>query len=248
MPKRTGSKARLITLLSVFLMILMNSCGGEKEFKKSPVDRFIRDMTNVPMFTIMLYDMNVEGTFFKDYQHKYRIISHESPDARPEEKITDWYEVDREFFQRNEQNMGMELASKGEDGKIDKTASPPGYSNYVGNQRYGQWQNRNGNSFWAFYGQYAFMNSMFNMATFPARRSYYNDYQRYNRSGRPYYGSSRGRPVYGTGSTYTSTTRPNSTYRTSNRFSSRRNSRTSRSGSRYSGSSGFRSRSSGFGK
>ena len=69
--------------------------------------------------------------------------------------------------------MGMEIAAKSADGEVTKTAAPPGYNNYVGNSQYGQWQQgSNGQSFWAFYGQYALMSSLFNMATFPARRSY----------------------------------------------------------------------------
>ena len=69
--------------------------------------------------------------------------------------------------------MGMEIVSKGEDGKVSKTAAPPDYNNFVGNERYGQWvQGSGGGSFWQFYGQYMFLNTMFNMATFPARSAH----------------------------------------------------------------------------
>ena len=231
-------------------LLLLTSCRSSN-FEKSPVDVMIRDMTNEPVYSIILYDMNEEGTFFKDYYHKYRILKGKEGEV-PEEEITDWMPVSEDFFNRNIDNMGMEIAAKAADGEVAKTAAPPGYNNYVGNPQYGQWQQGgNGQSFWAFYGQYALLSSLFNMATFPARRSYYDGYQTSRRSGRPYYGPTvgNGQRAYGTNSRYTSTTKPNTTWRARSSSSSFRNSaqRTSRSGSR-SGSSSMRSRGGGFGK
>jgi hypothetical protein len=235
----------------VAFLIGLSSCGGDSRFEKTPVDMMIKEMTNVPKFTIMLYDMDVEGTFAKTYKHQYRIIKEK--DSLPVEEITGWYEVSEDFFQRHQNDMGMEIASK-KDGKITKNVAPPGYSNYVGNQQYGQWVQKNGTSFWEFYGQYAFMSSMFNMFSYPVRRSYYDDYYgNYYRSGRPYYGpKTSGGHYYGTYSNYTQKSRPNSTWYSTKNQSFRdkvrnRVSRSSRSGSRYNGS-GYRSRGGGFGK
>lgn len=238
-------------IILLFLLIL-TSCGGN-DFEKNPVDVMIRDMTEVPVYSIMLYDMQEEGTFFKDYQHQYRIIRQESMDAEPKEEITAWYDVSKDFFNTHIENMGMEIAAKTEGGEVSKTVSPPGYSNYVGNSRYGQWQTgANGNSFWAFYGQYAFLSSMLNLATFPIRRSYYDEYRNNYRSGRPYYGPvvSNGRRAYGTGSAYTTAAKPNTSWRSTRSSSSafRSGNRTSRSGTRYNSSSSMRSRGGGFGK
>jgi len=238
--KKINSFAILLVLLT------LASCGGKK-FSKSPVDDMIRDMTNAPGFTILLYDMDVKGTFFKTYHHQYRIITEKG--ETPSEKITDWKEVSEKFFNRHEKDMGMELASKGEDGKVNKTIAPPGYGNYVGNQKYGHWQSSGGSSFWAFYGQYAFMSSMFNMRGYPARRSYYDTYR--GNPGRNYYGprTASGATAYGTNSKFNQSTKPNSRY--NSKFSNRVRSsttRSSRSGSRYSSGSSSRSRGGGFGK
>lgn len=232
--------------------LILTSCGGN-DFEKNPVDLMIRDMTNTPVYSIMLYDMREEGTFFKEYEHQYRIIKQDTPDAEPEEEITGWYDVSKDFFNQHINDMGMEIAAKTEDGEVSKTVSPPGYTNYVGNSRYGTWQTgAGGNSFWAFYGQYAFMSSMLNLATFPIRRSYYNEYRDSYRRGRPYYGPviNNGRRAYGTGSAYTTAAKPNTSWRTTRSSSSsfRSGSRTSRSGSRYNSSSSMRSRGGGFGK
>lgn len=233
------------------IVLFLAGCGGS-DFQKNPVDNLIKDMTNTQTFSIILYDMNVEGTFFKDYQHQYRIIKQASEDAEPTEEITDWYNVSEDFFAQNENNMGMEIATKNAEGQVTKTAAPPGYNNYVGNPQYGHWQGSGANSFWVFYGQYALLSNLLNMGTFPARRSYYDEYSNYRGSGRPYYGprASDGRTTYGTNSTYTSRAKPNSTWSrtTSSRgFRSSSSQSTSRAGSRYSNTSS-RSRGGGFGK
>ena len=234
------------------IVLLLSACRSN-DFQKSPVDNMIRDMTNTPVYSIILYDMNQEGTFFPEYQHQYRILKGKEGEV-PEEEITDWVPVSEDFFNQNIDNMGMEIAAKSADGEVSKTASPPGYNNYVGNPQYGQWQQgSSGQSFWAFYGQYALLSSLFNLGGFPARRAYYDDYRTSRRAGRPYYGPTvgTGQRAYGTNSRYTTTTRPNSTWRQSPSSRAFRSSgqRTSRASSRYgSGSSSTRARGGGFGK
>ena len=123
--------------LSIFSLILLlliaTSCGGSGEkFTKNPVDDIVRDMPTGRVFSIILYDMNVEGNFFEEYYHKYRIIEEITPDE-PEERITDWYQVSERVFNQHVDDMGMELISRGTEGEVVKTVSPPGYNNYVGN-------------------------------------------------------------------------------------------------------------------
>ena len=128
-------------------------------------------------------------------------------------KITDWKIVSPVFFNANIDNMGMELASK-VNGKLSKSVVPPGYSNYIGNEKYGQWQKDNsGNNFWSFYGRYAFMSSMFYMAMMPVRYSMWNNYHtNYRGTNRPYYGNHGNGKMYGTGSHYNSSAMKNTSY------------------------------------
>lgn len=196
--------------------LLLASCGGnEKEYIQFPADTLVRDMDAVKNFSIVLYDMDV--TEDDRYMHKYKIIQNNGtatadtaqPDstelAQPataadlgfEEKITDWMQVSAEDFDFHSSDMGMEIVSK-VDGTISKVAAPPGYSQYVGNEKYGQWQsNSSGESFWSFYGKYMFISSMFNLMS-PVPYGYYGGYNSY-RGTRPYYGPA-GSNAYGTGS------------------------------------------------
>ncbi len=235
-----------IALLAFFLF----GCGGGSSYKKSPLDELIRDLPDDEVFSIILYDMDVKGNFFESYFHKYKIIRGSDPDNISEIE-TDWHEIGEKEFKGYVNDMGMEIAARDSTGKLTKNVAPPGYSNYVGNPRYGHWNNSGGSSFWAFYGQYAFMSSMFNMMTYPARRSYYNDWRgNYYGSGRRYYGpTSSGGRYYGTNSSYNRSTNPSSSWsRNTSSFKNRVASRTGRTSSNRSSSSSSRSRGGGFGK
>jgi len=234
-------------LFFLILLPIFFSCGGGDEFKKNPVDNLIRDMNKEPTFTIVLYDMDVEGTFARTFKHQYQIITER--DSEPVEKITPWMDVNDNFYRLHENDMGMEIASKTSDGKVHKQVAPAGFSNYVGNTHYGHWSNNSsGDSFWEFYGKYAMMSNLIGLATTPIRMSYYSDYHtHYWGSGRSYYGpsDSYGRSTWGSSSAHVEATKPTSA------FKSRVNSKISRSAPRStSGSSGssFRSRGGGGGK
>ena len=240
--------------VSLFILIIFSACGS-KEFVKNPVDILVRDLGNDAVFSVVLYDMEVEGTFIKSYKHQYQIITEKNDNIS--ETKTDWFEVSKDFFRLHENDMGMEIVSRNSEGKLNKSVSPAGYSNYVGNERYGQWVDRGGSSFWEFYGKYAMLSSVFHMFSYPANRSYWNNYHSNYYGRQPYYGpSSNGKSYYGTYSDYNTKSRSNSNYTNSSSFKNKvRNkvskssstSKISRSSSRYSNSSS-RSRGGGSGK
>ncbi|MDH5603632.1 MAG: hypothetical protein OEY51_06825 [Cyclobacteriaceae bacterium] len=232
---------------NIFLLfvitVLLSACG--KKITKAPIDDIIRDIPSGRVFTVILYDMDVQGSIFNDYFHQYKII--EEIDSIPEERITEWLEVGEDYFTEHQNDMGMEIAHRGEDGKLEKKVAPPGYNRYVGNSHYGHW---NSNGIWAFYGQYMFMSSMLNMGRYPVQRGYYDDYRtNYYGSGRAYYGpTTGGRSYYGTGSAYAGSYKPNSSWSSNtSSFKQRVGDRTTRSSSRYGGTSS-RSRGGGSGK
>ena len=246
----------------LFLMVFLafTACGGP-DYVMNPVDRLVKDLRKEhEVFSVILEDMKVEGTFFNAYYHKYRIVTGKGTDVN--ERMTDWKEVKEKFFWQNERNLGMTLAALNEDGKLQKEAAPPGFHNYVGNSQYGQFVQRNGSSFWQFYGQYRFMTDMLALGGLGIGRNDYRTWQQDYRGRKPYYGSSSGsrtKSKYGTYSNYNRTKRRDffqrrqrsSGWRKSNYTTSgqKRSSGIRRSSGRYSrGSGGFRSRGGGFGK
>jgi hypothetical protein len=252
-------KVKSIVIVSaIFVSLLLNSCfsgnsSSKQKFEKTPVDNIIMSLRNETDYSIILADMDNRGN---DYFHKYDVIIEKPDTVLVENK--DWEKVSDIFFDANINNLGMAIATK-KDNKLSKVASPAGYNNFVGNEKYGRWtEGRNGGSFWEFYGKYAFLSSVFNMMSYPARRSYWDDYNGGGYYGRsPYYGP-RGN-TYGTKS-YTNTDKGRKTTWSSKPSSFKQSvrskvsqsakaskSRISRSNSRYSRSSS-RSRSGGFGK
>ncbi len=247
------------TILAIGLLI--SSCSSRREFVKNPVDDIIRDLNAEQNFSIILYDMNYDEKQ-NSYMHQYQILVEKTNPDTITTKTTDWLKVSDEFFNAHVNDMGMEITSK-QEGVVKKAVAPAGYSNYVGNEKYGHWVQRDGGSFWEFYGKYAMLRSVFHMMGSPVRYGYWDDYHRnYRGYGRPYYGpTSGGRTMYGTNSTYANKNMTRSTWHNKpstfkNRVRSQvsrssSNSRISRSSNRYSsGSSGSssRSRSGGFGK
>ncbi len=236
----------VFAFFAIFVILVVSLVDGDASDEKSPLDDLIKELPQNEVFSVILYDMDQKGTFLDMYYHRYQVVGKIGTDEISQ-GITDWKEVSEREFQNNIDNMGMEIAARDTAGTLHKSVAPPGYTNYVGNARYGHWENRGGSSFWAFYGQYAFMSSMFRMSMFPVHRSYYNDWHgNYRGAGRTYYGPAGSGRYYGTGSGYSSSN-PNASWNTSrnNSFKNSVASRTSRSGGR-SGSS--RSRGGGYGK
>ncbi|MFC2109544.1 hypothetical protein ACFLRU_00715 [Bacteroidota bacterium] len=261
----------LKTLIVTCLLLLIISCGRERpKYLKSPLDNIITTYIDIQNYSVILADMDYKEDTDK-YYHKYKIIvekknTTESPEDDFDIKTTEWKEVSAITFEEHQKDLGMTVLSK-KDGVLDKKTTPAGYNNYVGNNKYGSWQRQsNGTSFWAFYGQYHFMRSMFYGSSHRYYRSDY-DYYRTNHYGRSsFYGRTNN---FGT-STYKNTnsswaSKPTSFkdkvrsnvkrsssalkskgYSSSKSYKS--SNQTTRNTNRYSSSSSSRSRSGGFGK
>ena len=255
---------------TIILLLLIISCGSErKKYIKSPLDFIITTYIDVQNYSVILADMDYKEANDK-YYHKYKIIlekgnTTESTEDDFDVKLTDWKEVSAITFEDHQKDLGMTVLSK-KSGVLDKKSTPAGYNNYVGNSKYGNWQQQsNGTSFWAFYGQYHFMSSLFYGSRHRYYRSDYN-YYRTNHYGRSnYYGRNNN---FGT-STYAnknsswaskpqsfkqkvqSNVKRSSSALKSKGYSSSKSygsSQTTRNTNRYNSSSSSRSRSGGYGK
>lgn len=146
-------------------------------------------------YTKILEDMKVDSleTTQVKYFHKYII------EENGETSQTGWEQVTASFYEQNLENMGMAILSKpyGEF-EPDPQAAPPGMA-YVGNPKYGEWKNdSSGNSFWSWYGRYAFFSSLF---FFPPHYYSYGSWNRWRsdyRYKKPYYGQTQTGYTFGT--------------------------------------------------
>lgn len=188
---------------------LFSTCGDEKKqkqqqqqqvYQKTPLDNLIVSLDAEPNYSIILKDMD----YSQDsdvYKHDYKVVVKRALADGTDTLLvqeTGFVPVPANVFNRYVNDLGMELVSK-KDGVLEKNVAPPGYANYVGNEKYGQWkQDNQGNSFWEFYGKYQFMSMMFGMMS-PARYGSWNDYDRNYRGTGGYYGS--GGNEYGSRST-----------------------------------------------
>ena len=188
-------------IASVGLSLLLAGCAAT-----NPLERLQRELDRYPEYSVILADMREEGTFLTDYSHQYRVTTGQrekgSLDLVYAEKIRDWERIDRRTYAKYQPYLGMVILSKGADGKVDKNQHPPGYQ-YVGNDRYGRWQNDGrGGSVWV---QYALIGLMFGSLRRPIYRNDWNTYRDYRGRGQPYFGSG----AYGTNGTATRQSNPN---------------------------------------
>ncbi len=224
------NKCRLITV-TVILAAFLYGCGEPPP----PLNIIRASLSDLPTYSVVLQDMKDEGNFFKDYYHKYRIISEDMTDD------FDWMEVSKNYFRRYLPFLGMTIWSK-RDGKESRTIGPPGYE-YVGHSRYGNWhRDSTGRSFWVFYGQYRLMGDLLGRG--PIYRNDYSNYTTHRSKGQPYFGPKK---QYGTEGFQTKRQNPNfykrGTYRKMVKqasFSDRVNKRIGRARSAIRGRSGGR--------
>ncbi|MCP4627528.1 MAG: hypothetical protein GY850_29040 [bacterium] len=221
----------LILVSAIMGAFIITGCGGPPP----PLNEIRETMKGIPTCSVILDDMKEEGNFFKDYYHKYKVITDEKT------LDMDWMATPEDVYRRYEPLLGMTIWSK-QDGKENTSAGPPGYE-YVGNPKYGNWQrDSSGNSFWAFYGQYRLLGDLLG-----GGRIHRNRYDTYasNRSwGKPYYGPNN---EYGTNGSLTKKSKPDYYARAMTRkaagrtsFSDKVNQRVGRSRSGFSGRSGGR--------
>ncbi len=273
-----------ILIFSVILLVFYKctSSSDKPKFVKSPIDNIITQYLDKTDYTVILADMDYKEPEDK-YYHKYRILIKENKPQLTQEQLadstakatdvkvvnTDWQEVSPIVFEDHKADLGMTVLNK-ENGILDKNTAPAGSNGYVGNPRYGQWQTQsNGSSFWAFYGRYHFMSSLF----FGPRygyggyygygRSDWNNYRTNYRGRSDYYGRNNQHGTNSRTNSGSSWSKKPSSFRSKvnskvsksatslksrGYTSSKSYSKTTRNTNRFSSSSTSRARSGGFGK
>jgi len=181
------------------------------ELTKDPVREIIEAESIEPNFTVLLFDMDQEGVFSKTYKHRYRVLKEK--EGKVVGVDTKWYNVSSSYFQQNQNNLGMEMAAKDSAGKVAQTIGPPGYTNYIGNSRYGYWGQVEGDTladkFWYFTPENTYIRALLQLPAGKIYQKNHTEARGYYGRGFIYYGiiMSGGRRRYGTyGNHYRSNT------------------------------------------
>ena len=151
----------------------------------------------------------------RDYEEEIKLVRTKLVDASGTKGDTtseeNWVEVPKATYAVAEKNVGMAIAHKPAgkyDSEADEVAQPAGFA-YMAppGQRngYGYWEQRDGGSFWVWYGQYALLRDLLwghSYQPIPSREWEY--YRTARSSGQTYYGHDEGgAPKYGTHGTFT---------------------------------------------
>ena len=169
----------------------------------------------------ILVDMEARGyADNRDYEQKIRTVRTHQGETTSQEQ---WVSVSRATFESMQGDLGMAVEHKPAgkyDSEADRVAQPAGFA-YVappsqGSNQYGYWDQRNGESFWVFYGKYALLRDLlFNYRYRPLGRGDWDGYRAERSQGHTYYGQSAeagGAPKYGTNGTATEERYSGSTY------------------------------------
>jgi hypothetical protein len=166
----------------------------------------------------LLVDMEVRGRGkARAYNQKIRTVKNHAGTATSDER---WIDVSPATYQALERNLGMAIEHKAAgkyDSEAERVAQPAGFA-YMAppgqRNQYGYWENRGGQSFWVFYGQYALMRDLlFNHRYYPPSSGQWEEYRTYRGRGQSYYGRD-----YGTGGTATQERYSGSTFGKSGGF------------------------------
>jgi hypothetical protein len=175
----------------------------------------------------MLVDMRTRGSgLSRDWQQKFRTVSTRLPNAAAKNGTTtaeeQWASVPEATFNAMRNNLGMAVEHKSAgkyDYEADHVAEPAGFAYMAppsqGSNQYGYWENRGGQSFWVWYGQYALLRDLlFNHSYRPLPRDDWEGYRTYRDRGQTYYGRDYeyNAPKYGTNGTTTQDRYAGSTY------------------------------------
>jgi hypothetical protein len=115
-----------------------------------------QELDAYPDYSIILHGLRTEG---KSAFHQYKLVWQDtaatSDSLRTRVRFTDWTPITRELYRREQPQQGLAVYTR-KAGVVDSIPAPPVYA-YVGDPRYGRWDNVNGTPAWVFAAQYALM-------------------------------------------------------------------------------------------
>jgi hypothetical protein len=175
----------------------------------------------------VLVDMEVRGMGnAREYDQQIRTVRTHLTDVSAKTGVTTseekWVDVPRTTYEAMRNDLGMAIEHKPAgryDFESEHVAQPAGFAYMApptqASNQYGYWEQRDGRSFWVFYGQYALMRDLlFNRNYQPVERGEWEGYRTYQSRGQTYYGQDAGgsAPKYGSQGTATQNRYSGSTF------------------------------------
>lgn len=168
--------------IKLFMLLLLVSCGGSS-IPSNPLNEMKRDFDSKKAYTILLEDMNLKDG---QYVHKYCVL--DFTNSTVEVSHTKWKDVDDHFFYLHEDNLGMEILSKREDGKLNNLVTPPGFTNVIGNDKFGSWGLNSDTEYWQFKNEFSSLETDLGLKGLVVLKSEFVEYEQKYLNNRPYYG------------------------------------------------------------
>lgn len=140
-------------------MVNIFQCGSRSSSQyQYPTNRgreftsIIKEFDANKEFTLILRDMDYKSS---QHYHKYEYVADTSDLIVSSE--TAWYEVTPTFFRQHVDHLGLQMVHKN-GGTKSYGASPPGFSQFVGNEKYGRWADNYGEDEWTYNADYENLN------------------------------------------------------------------------------------------
>ncbi len=177
----------------MLLVLVVAGCGGTT-LPPNPINALMDKLADEDGYTITLDDMDLNGD---EYTHRYKIYTIDQ-----DSKVTISYSprvvVSEDFFFLHEDDMGMELVSKTPEGVINSLISPPGFTNFIGNDNFGVWNevyvdtmnviSYDDSTFWKFTGANSNMAEELGIEGLNISLGEYKTFQESYYLNRPFYG------------------------------------------------------------
>jgi len=121
----------------------------------------------------------------RKYLHKYKILELGNSSS-PTISSTDWKNVSEDYFRLHQNDFKMEILSRNSAGKYNNLVSPAGFTNIIGKDTYGSWNDSS--NIWNFHPEYTQLEKELFIDGLPITRSEHAEFQEKYLYNKPYYG------------------------------------------------------------
>jgi hypothetical protein len=165
-----------LLFLAFIFMVNIFQCGGSSSSDyEYPTNRgrdfsqIVREFDAHNEFSLILRDMDYKNS---QHYHKYEYVTDTSDVIVSSE--TGWYEVTPTFFKQHVNHLGLQLLHKN-GGTKSFGVDPPGFSQFVGNEKYGSWKDNYGEYEWHYSPEYENLNAILTDGfAVPIKKNYEN--------------------------------------------------------------------------